>query len=81
MENVINPVVRNIEAIRKKKGFTMKQIADHCGKSIPWYADIAKGRRRVYLEDVLLIAESMNEQPRNFFNKKLSVTHNENKSA
>ena len=81
MDNKINPVVINIESIRKRKGFTMKQIADHCGKSIPWYADIAKGRRRVYLEDVLLIAESMNEHPKNFFTKKLSDSLISNKSA
>lgn len=80
-DNEINPVVKNIESIRKRKGFTMKQIADHCGKSIPWYADIAKGRRRVYLEDVLLIAESMNEHPKNFFTKKLSETLNCKKTA
>ncbi|WP_339317969.1 helix-turn-helix transcriptional regulator [Paenibacillus sp. FSL R10-2734] len=81
MEYTANPVIRNIEATRKKKGFTMKQIADHCGRSVPWYADIAKGRRRVYLEDMLLIAESMNEHPKNFFTKKLSETHSSNKSA
>lgn len=81
MEYTANPVIKNIEATRKKKGFTMKQIADHCGRSVPWYADIAKGRRRVYLEDMLLIAESMNENPKNFFVNKLSVTHNSKKTA
>lgn len=81
MINEVNPVVKTIESIRKRKGFTMKQISDHCGKSIPWYADIAKGRRRVYLEDVLLIAESMNENPKNFFAKKLSETHIDKKTA
>ncbi len=81
MDNQINPVVKNIESIRKKKGYTMRQIAEHCGKSIPWYADIAKGRRRVYLEDVLLIAESMNENPKNFFAKKLSETRIGKKTA
>lgn len=77
----MNYVVKNIETLRKRKGMTKTHIANHCGKTIAWYADIAKGRRRVYLDDVLLIAEAMNEDERNFFDKKLSETLNKQKSA
>lgn len=77
----MNPVVKNIESTRKRKRITMKEIADHCGKTIPWYADIAKGRRRVYLDDMLKIAEALNEEPQIFFASQLSVTLSEPKSA
>ncbi|WP_340389492.1 helix-turn-helix transcriptional regulator [Paenibacillus sp. FSL E2-0151] len=77
----MNPVVRNIESLRKQKRMTMKEISDHCGKTIPWYADIAKGRRRIYLDDMLLIAEAMKEDPSIFFAQQLSVTLNPKKTA
>lgn len=77
----MNPVVKNIEAKRKEKRMTMKEIADYCGKTIPWYADIAKGRRRVYLDDMLLIAEAMKEEPSIFFATQLSVSLNSQKTA
>lgn len=77
----MNPVVKNIESLRKQKRMTMKEIADYCGKTIPWYADIAKGRRRIYLDDMLLIAEAMKEEPSIFFTNKLSVTLSSKKTA
>ncbi|MFD1126595.1 helix-turn-helix domain-containing protein [Paenibacillus provencensis] len=77
----MNPVVKNIETTRKRKRITMKEIADHCGKTIPWYADIAKGRRRVYLDDMLKIAEALDEDPQIFFAQQLSVTLNSTKTA
>ncbi|MFF2156090.1 helix-turn-helix domain-containing protein [Paenibacillus chitinolyticus] len=77
----MNPVIKNIESIRKDKRMKMKEISDYCGKTITWYADIAKGRRRVYLDDVLLIAESMNVHPIIFFGEKLSVTLSKQKPA
>lgn len=77
----MNYVVKNIETLRKRKGMTKTHIANHCGKTITWYADIAKGRRRICLDDVLLIAEAMEVEEKIFFDRKLSETLNPQKSA
>lgn len=65
-----------MEQTRKRKGITKTHIARYCGRSVSWYADIAKGRRRVFLDDFIMIAESMGEDVANFFDKKLSETRN-----
>lgn len=70
----MNYVVLNIENIRKKKGITKTHIAKHCDKSVSWYADIAKGRRRLFVDDLLGISEAMDVEVTIFFDKKLSVT-------
>jgi len=72
----MNPVVIKIEETRKKKGVTKTHIAKHCGRTVAWYHDIAKGRRRVYLDDVFLIADALGEDVTHFFAQKLSVTLN-----
>jgi|GEM_PF-2499884 len=74
-------VVKNIEALRKRKGITKTHIGTYCGKTGAWYGDIVKGRRRVYLNDVFLIADAMDEDVKLFFNQKLSDSLNKNKSA
>lgn len=74
-------VVKNIEAIRKRKGITKAHIGRYCGKTGAWYGDIVKGRRRVYLEDVFVIADAMGEDITVFFDPKLSVTLNNRKTA
>ncbi len=74
-------VVKNIEALRQRKGITKKHIGEYCGKTGAWYGDIAKGRRRAYMDDILKIAEAMDVDVKNFFDPKLSVTLNRKKSA
>jgi len=72
----VNYVVKNIEQIRKRKGITKTHIAKRCGKSVPWYADISKGRRRLFVGDLLSIAEALEEKPEIFFDQELSETRN-----
>lgn len=74
----MNPI-NAMEQIRKQKGVTKTHIAKHCGRSVSWYADIAKGRRRVYLDDFVMIADALQEDVRNFFSHKLSVSLNKSK--
>lgn len=59
--------IRTMEQIRKRKGMTKTDIAKKCGHTITWYADIAKGRRGVSLEDFMQIADAMDEDVVNFF--------------
>lgn len=77
----MNFVIKNIEIVRKNRGVTKTHIGKHCGKSGAWYGDIVKGRRRVYLSDLLLIAEALNEDVKIFFDQQLSETLNNKKSA
>ncbi|KIL35836.1 hypothetical protein SD71_10575 [Cohnella kolymensis] len=63
----MNPVIERIEQKRIEKGITKTHVAKHCERSVSWYKDISKGRRRVYLEDVFLIAEAIGETPKKFF--------------
>ncbi len=74
-------VVRNIEQLRKRKGITKTHIGNYCGKTGAWYGDIVRGRRRVYLSDVFMIAEAMDEDIKIFFDPKLSVTLSKKKTA
>lgn len=55
----MNPIVAHMEDMRRRKGITKTHIARHCGHSVTWYQDIAKGRRKVYLDDAILIAEAV----------------------
>lgn len=75
----MNPVVFKIEQIRKSKGIKKSHIAKHCGKTPSWYTDITKGRNRLSVDDLLLVAESLGEDPSIFFDQKLSVTLNKRK--
>lgn len=77
----MNKVVAKMEQLRKQKGITKTHIAKHCGHTVSWYADIAKGRRRAYLDDVFMIAEAMGIPVENFFDHKLSVTLNSTQTA
>lgn len=78
----MNPVVARMEEVRKRKGVTKTHIAKHCGHTVAWYHDIAKGRRKVYLDDAIMIAESLGEELPLFFAKKLSETRKStNKTA
>lgn len=70
----MNNVIAKIEEIRKRKGITKTHVANYCGHTVAWYYDIAKGRRRVYLDDALLILKSIDEEPGIFFGTKVSVT-------
>jgi len=72
----VNPVIYAIEAVRKKKGVTKTHIAKHCDRSVSWYTDITKGRRRMFLDDLLLVAEALGESPIYFFKYELSETRN-----
>lgn len=74
-------VVRNIEAMRQRKGVTKAHIGRYCGKTGAWYGDIAKGRRRPYMEDVIKIAEAMDTDVQVFFDPKLSDSLNKKKTA
>lgn len=77
----MNYVIKNIEIVRKSRGVTKTHIGSYCGKTGAWYGDIVKGRRRVYLSDLLLIAEALNEDVKIFFDQKLSETLNNKKTA
>jgi transcriptional regulator with XRE-family HTH domain len=77
----MNYVIKNIEIIRKSRGVTKTHIGSQCNKTGAWYGDIVKGRRRVYLNDLLLIATALNVDVAIFFDKKLSDTLNFKKSA
>ena len=74
-------VVANIESLRKRKGITKTHIGRYCGKTGAWYGDIVKGRRRVYLNDVFMIAEAMGEDIKIFFDPKLSESLKKKKPA
>lgn len=63
----MNPVIARIEQKRVEKGISKTHIAKHCEHTVSWYADITKGRRRVYLDDVFLIAQAIGEEPKKFF--------------
>lgn len=63
----MNPVVIRIEQKRIEKGVTKTHIAKVCERSVSWYADIAKGRRRVLLDDFLMIAKALGEDAKKFF--------------
>lgn len=70
----MNYVVGRIEQIRKSKGIKKSHIARFCGKTPSWYTDITKGRNRLSVDDLLLVAAAVDEEPKNFFDKQLSVT-------
>lgn len=72
----MNSVCIKIEEIRVKKGVTKTHIAKHCRKSVSWYADIVKGRRRLYVDDVYLIADAMEMNAVLSFDQKVSETLN-----
>ncbi|MNH94445.1 hypothetical protein D3C73_470660 [compost metagenome] len=74
-------IIRNIESLRKRKGITKTHIGKYCGKTGAWYGDIVKGRRRVYLEDVIKIADAMDEDIKIFFDPKLSISLSKKKTA
>jgi len=77
----MNYVIKNIEIVRKSRGVTKTHIGNYCGKTGAWYGDIVKGRRRVYLSDLLLIAEALNEDVKIFFDQELSETLRNKKTA
>ncbi len=77
----MNIAIKNIEKIRASKGIYKSHIAKHCGHTPAWYTDIISGKNRLSVNDLLLIAEVLNEHPGNFFSTKLSVTLNSNKTA
>lgn len=77
----MNIVIENIELVRKSKGVTKSHIAKHCNKTPSWYGDITKGKNRLSVDDLLLVAEALNESPINFFSHKLSVSLKSIKSA
>lgn len=77
----MNIVVQNIELVRKSKGVTKSHIAKHCNKTSSWYGDITKGKNRLSVDDFLMVADALNENPVNFFSNKLSVSLKTNKSA
>ncbi|RXZ84622.1 XRE family transcriptional regulator [Paenibacillaceae bacterium] len=70
----LNAVILKIEEIRQRKGITKTHIATSCGRSVPWYSDIVKGRRRVYLEDISAIADSLGLEVSFSFSHKVSDT-------
>ncbi|OAS19341.1 hypothetical protein A8708_26615 [Paenibacillus oryzisoli] len=74
-------VIQNIETVRKSKGVTKTHIAKHCGKTSSWYGDISHGKKRLSVDDLILVADALNENPSIFFASKLSVTLKSNKSA
>lgn len=55
----LNPILKTIEEIRKKKGISKTHIAKHCGKSPQWYSDITSGRRRMYVDDLIQVTEAI----------------------
>ncbi|MBJ6362138.1 helix-turn-helix domain-containing protein [Paenibacillus sp. GCM10012307] len=68
----MNEVILKLEEIRKRKGITKTHVASHCGKTTAWYVDIVKGRRRVYMEDVSAIANSLELEVSFSFSQKVS---------
>lgn len=72
----MNSIVARMEDLRKRKGITKTHIAKHCGHTVAWYHDISKGRRNVYLDDAMMIAEAIGEDLTYFLRLKLSDTRN-----
>lgn len=62
----MNQAVVRIEQTRVKKGVTKTHIAKHCERSVSWYNDISKGRRRMYLDDLFPVADALGEKPEFF---------------
>jgi transcriptional regulator with XRE-family HTH domain len=62
----VDPIT-NMENIRKRKRITKTLVAQKCGRTGAWYGAIANRKRRVYLEDFLLIADALEEDVVNFF--------------
>lgn len=77
----MNIVIGNIEKIREKKGIMKSHIAKACGHTPSWYSDILKGKNRLSVDDLLLVADAVNEKPAIFFAEELSVTHNSEMTA
>lgn len=70
-----------IEQVRKSKGVTKTFIAKRCGKTPTWYTDISNGKRGVSVEALEQIAGALGVDVRIFFDKKLSVSHKNDKRA
>lgn len=74
-------VIQKIEQIRTEKGITKTHIWKHCGKSAAWYSEMARGKRELYVRDLLKIAEALGEEPKIFFDLKVSVALNKRKRS
>lgn len=70
-----------IDAIRESKGITQTHVARVCGRNPQWYYDIKTGHSTIKAEDLPNIAKALGVDMSVFFDKKLSVTQNNEKQA
>lgn len=67
-------VHEKVEQIRIKNGVTKSYLAKRLGISLMTYCHIAKGRIRLDVERLIVIAEALNVDPSIFFQEKLTET-------
>lgn len=75
----MKPIYERVESIRKSRGVTKTHLARACSKSVAWYSDVSKGKIRLTVDDLELIATSLNVDVKIFFDINLSETLNDTK--
>ena len=56
-----------LKEIRKKKGFTQKQIAEELNITISFYSQIENMKKRLYYDTAIKIADIFNMRPDQLF--------------
>jgi len=56
-----------LKEIRKKKGFTQKQIAEQLNITISFYSQIENKKKRLYYDTAIKIADIFNMRPDQLF--------------
>lgn len=65
-------VHEKVEEIRKRNGVTKAFLANKLGISLMTYIHISKGRVRLDVERLIIIADALNVDPSVFFENKLT---------
>lgn len=63
MKIMYRAVGNNIRSARKRRGLTQESVSEMCGMSLVHYGRLERGQRRVSLEQIALIAETLNVRP------------------
>lgn len=56
-----------LKELRKKKGFTQKQIAEQLNITISFYSQIENKKKRLYYDTAIKIADIFNMRPDQLF--------------
>lgn len=61
-----------IEFIRQQKGVTKTHIAQKCSKTPAWYTNVSKGKTKIDVQTLELIANSLDIDVKMLFDKELN---------